>query len=64
MSLGFLESIQTMTAYIVQVSLGDIPAGGIEYLTCYAVGLLLFLMTLVMNIIANHFITQTREIHL
>lgn len=64
MSIGFLESIQTMTAYIVQVSLGDIPAGGIEYLTCYAVGLLLFLMTLVMNIIGNHFISQNRKIHL
>ena len=64
MSIGFLESIQTMTAYIVQVSLGDIPAGGIEYQTCYAVGLLLFLMTLVMNIIGNHFITQSQKIHL
>jgi len=63
MSLGFLESIQTMTAYIVQVSLGDIPAGGIEYQTCYAVGLLLFLMTFVMNVIGNHFINQSRKIH-
>ncbi|NIQ03598.1 MAG: phosphate ABC transporter permease subunit PstC [Nitrospinaceae bacterium] len=63
MSLGFLESIQTMTAYIVQVSLGDIPADGIEYLTCYAVGLLLFVMTLLMNIIGNYFITQTRKAH-
>ncbi len=45
-----LESIQTMTAYIVQVSLGDTPAGGIEYQTCFAVGTLLFLMTLTLNI--------------
>jgi len=64
MSFGFLESIQTMTAYIVQVSLGDIPAEGIEYLTCYAVGLLLFVMTLIMNIIGNHFITKSRKFHL
>ena len=63
MSLGFLESIQTMTAYIVQVSLGDIPADGIEYLTCYAVGLLLFIMTLMMNIISNHFITKQQKLH-
>ena len=63
MSLGFLESIQTTTAYIVQVSLGDIPAGGIEYQTCYAVGLLLFLMTFVMNVIGSHFINQSRKIH-
>lgn len=59
-SLTFLESIQTMTAYIVQVSLGDIQAGGVEYMTCYAVGLLLFLMTLVMNILGNHFQLKSR----
>ena len=46
-----LESIQTMTAYIIQVSLGDTPANGIEYLTCFAVGGLLFLITLTFNII-------------
>ncbi len=46
-----LESIQTMTAYIIQVSLGDTPADGIEYLTCFAVGGLLFLITLTFNVI-------------
>jgi phosphate transport system permease protein len=46
-----LESIQTMTAFIVQVSLGDTPAGGIEYLTCFAVGGLLFVITLMLNIV-------------
>lgn len=46
-----LESIQTMTAYIIQVSLGDTPADGVEYLTCFAVGGLLFMMTLILNII-------------
>ncbi|MGP0565445.1 MULTISPECIES: phosphate ABC transporter permease subunit PstC [unclassified Nitrospina] len=60
-SIGFLESIQTMTAYIVQVSLGDIPAGGVEYYTVYAVGMLLFLMTLTMNIIGNHFILKSKQ---
>ncbi|CAI2717132.1 phosphate ABC transporter permease subunit PstC [Nitrospina watsonii] len=59
-SIGFLESIQTMTAYIVQVSLGDIPAGGVEYYTVYAVGMLLFLITLTMNIIGNHFILKSK----
>ncbi len=44
-----LESIQTMTAYIIQVSLGDTPANGIEYLTCFAVGGLLFVITLILN---------------
>ncbi len=60
LSFSFLESIQTMTAYIVQVSLGDIAAGGVEYMTCYAVGLLLFIMTLIMNILGNHFQLKSR----
>ena len=45
------QSIQTMTAYIVQVSLGDIPQGGVEYLSCFAVAALLFLMTFVINVV-------------
>lgn len=44
-----LESIQTLTSYIVQVSLGDTPAGGIEYLSCMAVAFVLFTLTLTMN---------------
>lgn len=58
-----LESIQTMTAYIVQVSLGDTPAGTIEYQTIFAVAALLFVITLVMNIISNHLLKQFREIY-
>lgn len=50
LSLNPLKGVQTMTAYIVQVSLGDIPANGIEYKTTYAVAALLFAMTLGMNI--------------
>ena len=53
-----MESIQTMTAYIVQVSLGDTPAAGVEYLTCFAVGALLFVMTFVLNIIGNRAISS------
>jgi phosphate transport system permease protein len=45
-----LESIQTMTGYIVQVSLGDTPAGTPGYLSIFAVGLTLFVMTLVINL--------------
>jgi phosphate transport system permease protein len=41
--------IETMTAYIVQVSLGDTPAGTLEYRTIFAVGMLLFLGTFVLN---------------
>jgi phosphate transport system permease protein len=41
--------IETMTAYIVQVSLGDTPTGTLEYRTIFAVGMTLFLFTLVLN---------------
>ncbi|MCC6217560.1 MAG: phosphate ABC transporter permease subunit PstC [Polyangiaceae bacterium] len=44
--------VETMTAYIVQVSLGDTPAGTLEYRTIFAVGLALFLMTLVLNTVS------------
>ena len=49
LTLNPLESIQTMTAYIVQVSLGDTPAGTLSYQTLFAVGAVLFSMTLVFN---------------
>ncbi|MCH2311266.1 MAG: phosphate ABC transporter permease subunit PstC [SAR202 cluster bacterium] len=48
-----IESIQTMTAYIVQLSLGEAPFGSLEYNTIFAVGLLLFCITLIMNLIGS-----------
>jgi phosphate transport system permease protein len=43
-------AIETMTAYIVQVSLGDTPAGTLEYRTIFAVGMALFVFTMVLNV--------------
>ncbi|VAX21780.1 Phosphate transport system permease protein PstC (TC 3.A.1.7.1) [hydrothermal vent metagenome] len=63
MTLNPLESIQTMTAYIVQVSLGDTPDGTIEYQTIFAVGILLFAITLVINIVANRVLHHYREVY-
>jgi len=63
LTLNPLESIQTMTAYIVQVSLGDTPAGGVEYQTIFAVAALLFAITLVMNIVANRILLRFREVY-
>lgn len=54
-----LDSIQTMTAYIVQVSLGDVEHGGVEYLTCFAVALVLFMMTLSMNILGHKMVKRS-----
>ena len=58
-----LESIQTMTAFIVQVSLGDTPHGTIEFRTIFAVALTLFVMTLVMNVIAARVTARFREVY-
>lgn len=58
-----LESVQTMTAYIVQVSLGDTPAGSIAYQTIFAVGALLFVITLLMNWGANRVLKRFREVY-
>ena len=58
-----LESIQTMTAYIVQVSLGDTPQGGIEYQTIFAVAALLFIVTLIMNLLSNFIMNKYREVY-
>ena len=56
-----LESIQTMTAFIVQLSLGETPHGSLEYNTIFAVGLLLFLITLVMNLMGYFIVRRWRE---
>ena len=61
LTLNPLESIQTMTAYIVQVSQGDTPAGSLEYRTIFAVGLALFVVTMALNILAQWFVSRMRE---
>jgi phosphate transport system permease protein len=52
-----------MTAYIVQVSLGDTPQQSIAYKTIFAVGMLLFVMTLIMNLISNWITRRYREVY-
>ena len=60
---GPLQPMQTMTAYIVQVTGGETPRGTIQYETIFAVGLTLFLMTLVLNMIAYWFVRRYREVY-
>ncbi len=57
------EPAATITAYIVQVSLGDLPHGSIGYQTIFAAGLTLLLMTLVFNIIGHVLRKRYREIY-
>lgn len=61
LSLTLLESIQTMTSYIVQISLGDTPAGGVAYQTLFAVATLLFVITLLINVISQWVLSRFRE---
>jgi phosphate transport system permease protein len=58
-----LESVQTMTAYIVQVSMGEVPVGTLEYRTIFAVGLGLFVITLAMNIVSGFVMRRFREVY-
>lgn len=53
LTLNPLESIQTMTGYITQISLGEAPFGSIEYTTIFSVGLTLFAMVVIINTVGN-----------
>lgn len=57
------EPAATITAYIVQVSLGDLPHGSIGYQSIFAAGLTLFVMTLVFNIIGYILRKRFREVY-
>ncbi len=58
-----MEPAATITAYIVQVSLGDLPHGSIGYQTIFAAGLTLLLITLLFNIIGHVLRKRYREIY-
>ena len=57
------ESFQTMAAYIAAQARGDIPAGSVEYLTIFAVGFTLFLITLALNIISIRLVRKYRQVY-
>lgn len=58
-----MEPAATITAYIVQVSLGDLPHGSIGYQTIFAAGLTLLLITLIFNIIGHVLRKRYREVY-
>lgn len=60
-SFNPLEQAATITAYIVQVSLGDLPHGSIQYQTIFAAGLTLVLVTLVFNVLGYFLSKRLRE---
>lgn len=63
LTLNPLQPVMTMTTFIVQVSLGDVPTGTLEYRTIFAVGTMLFLLTFGLNIIGHKLRKRYREIY-
>jgi phosphate transport system permease protein len=63
LTLNPMEGAATITAYIVQVSLGDLPHGSIAYQSIFAAGLTLMLMTLIFNIAGYLLRKRFREIY-
>jgi phosphate transport system permease protein len=57
------EAMETMTAFIAATAGGDIAVGSVEYKTIFAVGLTLFVMTLVMNLFAIRLVRRFREVY-
>jgi phosphate transport system permease protein len=57
------EPIETMAAFIAATGTGDVPTGSIEYKTIFAVGLTLFAITLVMNLISIRLVRKYREVY-
>src|SRR5829696_4807228 len=63
LTLNPLQSVQTMTAFIVQVASGDTATGTLTFDTIFAVGMTLFVMTLILNLISYWFVRRYREIY-
>jgi phosphate transport system permease protein len=61
LTLDPLVPVATMTAYIVQVSLGDVPTGTLEFRTIFAVGMTLFVMTFALNVLSYRVVTRFRQ---
>ena len=57
------EPMQTMTAFIVQAASGDQPTGSLGYNTLFAVGALLFVLTLLVNVVSIRLVRRFREVY-
>lgn len=61
LTLNFLEPIQTMTGFIVQVSMGDVQHGSIEYQSLFAVAGVLFIVTMIFNYLARKVVAKMKQ---
>lgn len=63
LTLNPLVPIETITAYIVQISLGDTPHGTLEYRTIFVCGMTLFVITFILNVISFKLRKHFREVY-
>jgi phosphate transport system permease protein len=63
LSFNPFHAVETMTAYIAQVGIGDVPTGSLEYKTIFAVGATLFFATFIMNLISIRLVRRYREVY-
>ncbi len=63
LTLNPFVPIETVTAYIVQVSMGDTPYGTIEYKTIFAAGMSLFVVTFILNMVSYSLRKRFREVY-
>ena len=59
----FGEEVQTMTGYMVQIGISDVSVGSVQYQSLFAVGLALFVLTLVMNLLSQLVRARYREVY-
>jgi len=62
-TLDITQSMQTMTAYIVEFTSGDAGSGTVGYYSLYAVGLILFVFTMLINMLAHYISKKYREVY-
>ncbi len=62
-TLNPFKAAETMTGHIVRISGGDLSYDSIDYNSIFAIGLLLFLITLVLNIISRRIVRRFREVY-
>jgi phosphate transport system permease protein len=62
-TLNPFQSAETMTGYMVRISGGDLSYGSIDYQSIFAVGLVVFLLTLVLNIVSQRIVRRFREVY-
>ena len=57
------EAAETMTGHIVRISGGDLSYNSVDYNSLFAVGLMLFVITLMLNVISNRIVRRFREVY-